>query len=72
MKKQYRHEQVGFNRERLYVYHDGELIETKILEADEKPKEVCKLKSNGYAYGYTTEEVEEAKKWYEERLMNAI
>ena len=72
MKKQYRYEKVGFNRVHLYTYHNGKVIKSEILDAYEFTKEICKLKSNGYVYGYTTEEIEETKERYEKMLMNAV
>ena len=61
MKKQYRIIEECWCKHRIYVYHDGEFIESKSFYYDEVDKEIDKLESNGYAYGFTKEEVEEAK-----------
>lgn len=72
MKKQYRYEKDGFFKVRLYVYHDGELIESKSFYFDEADREMDKLESNGYVYGYSKEEINEAKEKYERMLKNII
>lgn len=72
MKKQYRCKEDLFFKVRLYVYHDGELIESKSFYLDEADKEMDRLESNGYTYGYTKEEVKKAKERYENMLVNII
>lgn len=72
MKKQYRCQEDTWCKKRLYVYHDGELIQSQSFYIDEIEKEINKLKSNGYIYGYTKEEIKEAKERYEIMLRNII
>ena len=72
MKKQYRYIKTTCFKVRLYTYHNGELVDSKEMWLDEADKEMAKLELDGYIYGYTQEEVEEAKKKYEEMLKNII
>lgn len=73
MKKQYRYSDENlFYRAFLYIYHDGILVDTKRYWSDELYEEIKKLEQDGYTYGYTKEEVEEAKQQYENMLENVI
>lgn len=73
MKKQYRSQHTYGFRVFIYLYHDGELIETKkFWEDDEYFNFIDNLKENGYTYGYKKEEVEEARVRYECMLDNMI
>lgn len=72
MKKQYRYIKTTLLRVHLDIYHDGELVGSKEMWLDEADNEMTKLKLDGYIYGYTQEEVEEAKNRYEEMLENII
>lgn len=72
MKKQYRCKEDTWCKRRLYVYHDGELIQSQSFYLDEIEKEIDKLESNGYILGYTKEEVEEVKERYERMLRDII
>ena len=72
MKKQYRYNAGCFGKYYLYIYNDGKLIEKKILWGDEFDEEVDKLIDDGYTYGFTNDEVENAKQKYERMLLNVI
>lgn len=73
MKKQYRSQHTYSFKVFIYLYHDGELVETKkFWEDDEYLNFIESLELNGYTYGYKKEEVEEAKKRYEYMLNNMI
>lgn len=73
MKKQYRSQHTYSFKVFIYLYHDGELVETKkFWEDDEYLNFIENLELNGYTYGYKKEEVEEAKKRYEHMLNNMI
>lgn len=72
MKLQYRYrEYIGF-KWILDIYNDGKLIESLKLYAHELEETEEKLLAEGYTYGYTEEEVAEAKAKYEEMLSNII
>ena len=72
MRKQYRYNEATFAKYYLYIYHDGELVETKTFWGDDIDEEIDKLKMQGYTYGFTKAEVEEAKERYECMLENMI
>jgi len=72
MKKQFRCEYESWWKKRLYIYHDGKLIESKSCCDDEIDYQLIRLAAEGYVCGYTKEEVEEAKKRYEHMLENII
>lgn len=72
MKKQYNYGEGCFAKYYLRIYHDGKLVERKTLWADDFDKEVDKLRSAGYTYGFTKKEVEDAKQKYEHMLANVI
>lgn len=73
MKKQYRSQHTYSFKVFIYLYHDGELVETKkFWEDDEYLNFIENLELNGYTYGYKKEEVEEAKERYEHMLNNMI
>ena len=76
MKKQYRSQHTYGFRVFIYLYHDGELIETKkFWEDDEYFNFIDNLKENGYKEVkviITTDEVEEARVRYECMLDNMI
>lgn len=71
-KKQYRYNAGCFGKYYLYIYNDGKLIEKKILWGDEFDEEVDRLIEEGYTYGFTNDEVENAKQKYERMLLNVI
>lgn len=72
MKKQFKRQDWTFGKSIVYVYHDGELVDSKNLWNDECEAEIDKLEENGYTYGYTKDEVEAAKRRYERMLKNII
>lgn len=53
-------------------YHDGELVESYQIYADEIDDEIDKLLEQGYNYGFTKEEVEREKEAYENMLANML
>ena len=72
MKRQYRFlEYVGFQWI-IQLYHDGILVESYKVYVDEIEDTEKMLLADGYTLGYTKQEVEEAKKRYEEMLENII
>ena len=73
MKKQYRSQHTYRFKVFIYLYHDGELVETKeFWEDDEYLNFIESLELNGYTYGYKKEEIKEAKERYEYMLNNMI
>ena len=72
-KKQYRSQHTYRFKVFIYLYHDGELVETKeFWEDDEYLNFIESLELNGYTYGYKKEEVEEVKERYKYMLNNMI
>lgn len=72
MRKQFRYQEATFAKYHLYIYHDGELVESKTFWGDDIGQEINNLKIKGYTYGFTKEEVKEAKKRYKRMLANII
>ena len=72
MKKQYRLSEVYMFKRRVSTYHDGELISSKEMWVDDSDRYVDELLEAGYTYGYTADEVNEAKRLYEHKLSNLI
>ena len=72
IKKQYRYKDWTYGKKRLYIYHDGKLVETKELWIDDFLDEQGELECDGYTYGFFKEEVEEARQLYERMLSNMI
>ena len=72
MRKQYRYNDYTFGKKRLYIYHDGELVERKELWIDDMLDEQERLEAEGYKYGFLDGEVKEAKQRYEHMLENMI
>ena len=72
MKLQYRYKEYIRFKWLLELYNDGKLIETLKIYVDELDEAEEKLLAEGYTYGYTKQEVAEAKKSYEEMLKNII
>ena len=68
MKKQYRLDEVRNFKYDVELYHDGKLFKVLNIWQDEITKETDKLEEQGYEYGFTKEEVEEAKYQYERML----
>lgn len=73
MRKQYRVIDQTFEKIRVFLYHDGEVVEKKDMwKDDEYNKYIEKLEVDGYDYGWTPTEVENAKHNYEYRNKNCI
>lgn len=72
MRKQYRYCNTATWKYEIDIYHDGKLVENRSVWIDELDDEVDKLEEQGYTYGYTKKEVEEAKQKYESILENLI
>ena len=79
MKKQYFIEYIGDGKRRLHLYEDGELIMIEeykdlvpLYESESFHKRIEDLKSQGFTYGYTQKEVEEAKETYFHKKDNLI
>ena len=50
------------------LYHDGKLIKSYKVYVDELDEETKKLIEQGYEYGFTKKELQEAKERYESML----
>lgn len=72
MKKQYHISESYLFKRRVSIYHDGELISSKEMWVDDIYEYVDELEEDGYVYGYTQDEVDEAKRLYEDKLTNVI
>ena len=72
MKKQYHMSESYLFKRTVKTYHNGELVTSERLWDDEADKYADQLESEGYIYGYTKQEVEKAKKRYDEMLENII
>ena len=75
MKKQYRTDEPDWKTWRIYIYHDGTKITSETflrIQDDEYNDRLDELEAQGYTYGYTPEEVENAKALYEHKLINII
>lgn len=72
MKKQFRYREYDWYRCICYLYHDGKLIDKKIIDASELSDYVDILKIQGYTKGFVKDEVEEAEKIYKNKLENII
>ena len=72
MKLQYRYWERAFLKYMIWLYCDGWLVKSYEVWIDELDDELGKLEEKGYKYGYTEEEVNEAKEQYEMMLKNII
>ena len=72
MKKQYRIEALSFAKCVVILYHDGVEVERNRMWEDECDDYVDKLEDEGYTFGYSVDEVENARKNYEWRLEDII
>jgi hypothetical protein len=72
MKLQYRYVDIGRFKYRVFLYHDGEFFSKYDTWIDKLPDEIEMLEASGYEYGYTKEEVEDAKEIYESKLSRVI
>lgn len=65
MRKQFRCTKKSWCKTSVYLYHDSELFRFKEVWNDELEEYIEQIKSEGYMYGYTQEDIERAKKVYE-------
>lgn len=73
MNRQYRYYETTSFRYNIELYHDGKFIKVyKVWFGDELDNEIDRLEEQGYTYGFTEEEVEEARCRYERLLKNKI
>ena len=72
MKKQYRIVERHWPFYKIILYHDGVKIEARDSDRIVIGMDIDKLKSEGYTYGYTDDEIEEARKAYERMVANRI
>ena len=72
MKKQYRIVERHWPYYHIILYHDGIELATKDSNQMMIGQDTDKLEDEGYTYGYTDKEIEEARKKYEHRLENRI
>lgn len=72
MKKQYRYYETTSFKYDIELWHDGSFFNTHEVWVDELDDEITRLEKQGYTYGYTEYEVEQAKLIYERRLENII
>ena len=72
MKLQYRYfEHVGF-KYIIRLYCDGWLVKSYKVYLDELDDEIDKIEKQGYTYGYTEDELDKARAYYENVLDNVI
>lgn len=72
MRLQYRFiEYIGF-KYMIKLYCDGWLVKAYEVWADELDDEIEKVENKGYTYGYTEDELNEARVHYEKMLDNVI
>jgi hypothetical protein len=75
MRKQYRISELDWKTWRIDIYHDSVRVASETylrIQDDEYNDRLDWLEEQGYTYGYTIEEVENAKKLYEHKLKNMI
>lgn len=72
MKKQYHMSESYMFKRTVTTYCNGELVSSETLWMDDAGEYAEQLEKDGYIYGYTQEEVNEAKRVYEDKLSNLI
>ena len=72
MKKQYHMSESYLFKRTVTAYHDGKLVSSETLWIDDADEYADQLEEDGYIYGYTQDEVNEAKRLYENKLANLI
>lgn len=72
MRKQYRIVERHWPYYNIILYHDG--VEVEVRNSDQMVigHDTDKLKSEGYTYGFTDNEIEKAREKYERMLENRI
>lgn len=72
MRLQYRYcEYIGFQYI-IHLYCDGWLVKSYKVYSIELDDEIEKIENEGYTYGYTEDELDEARAHYERVLDNVI
>ena len=72
MKLQYRYIDVGGFQYIIRLYCDGWLVKSYKVYSIELDDEIEKIENEGYTYGYTEDELNEARAYYERVLDNVI
>ena len=72
MKKQYTIISHDWSKEIVKTYHDGKIEVTKLLWLDEVNEYIEQLEKDGYTFGYTQEQVNQARQDYEYKRANMI
>ena len=72
MRLQYRYIDVGGFQYIIRLYCDGWLVKSYKVYLDELDDEIEKIESEGYTYGFTESELDEARARYEKVLDNII
>lgn len=72
MKLQYRYIDVGGFQYIIRLYCDGWLVKSYKVYLDKLDDEIEKIENEGYTYGYTESELDEARARYEKVLDNVI
>ena len=66
MEKRYFYKQAYLGNTEIFIYVDGKLTETDIINDYDLDGYTRRLRNEGYTYGYPPEEVERLKKEYED------
>ena len=66
MEKRYFYKQAYLANTEIFMYVDGKLTETDIINDYDLDGYTRRLRDEGYTFGYPTEEVERLKKEYED------
>lgn len=72
MRLQYRYIDVGGFQYVIRLYCDGWLVKSYKIYLDKLDDEIEKIESDGYTYGFTESELDEARARYEKVLDNVI
>ena len=72
MRKQYTIIDDVWSKKIVKTYHDGKIEETKLLWLNEVDEYIEQLEKDGYTFGYTQEQVNQARQDYEYKRANMI
>lgn len=72
MRKQYLFREYAWGRYVIELYHDGVMTQTIKKDKAEVNIYIDTLEARGYTFGYTDNQVNEARKRYEHMLENRI
>ena len=72
MKKQYDYYECRWPNYKIVLYHDGIEVGSERVSLLELDKRLEQLEAEGYALGYTEEDVEKVRKKYEHYYENRI